>query len=247
MGDEFDFDGVVDNLGSYDQGVAPTMPNFGSFDFGPGLFNVADFQIPTAGYTMPAMPPMDMPPMAMPPVDFGSMDAGPAASQLSSVDQAYLNQLNGDYSPTPQKGFMDYAKEYGPYLMSPNPLAAILINKLAEAAGNYAGGGTQGNLASSGTASLLSGASPQQALKNAALSELGGQTSQGISSLMPKSENPSVFEEYLNKAAPNVGAQALTALLTGNSGSLAPLIKNALVGTGKNMATNRVFGALTGD
>lgn len=242
MGDEFDFDGVVDNLGSYDQGVAPTMPNFGSFDFGPGLFNVADFQAPTAGYTMP---PMAMPPM--PPVDFGSMYAGPAASQLSSVDQAYLNQLNGEYSPTPQKGILDYAKEYGPYLMSPNPLAAILINKLAEAAGNYAGGGTQGNLASSGTASLLSGASPQQALANAALSEVGNQASQGISSLMPKSENPSVFEEYLNKAAPNVGAQALTALLTGNSGSLAPLIKNALVGTGKNMAANKMFGALTGD
>jgi hypothetical protein len=244
MGDEFDFDGVVDNLGSYDQGVAPTMPNFGSFDFGPGLFNVADFQTPTAGYTMPAMPPMAMPPMAMPPVDFGSMDAGPA---LSSIDQAYLNQLNGEYSPTPQRGFLDYAKEYAPYLMSPNPLAAILINKLAEAAGNYAGGGTQGNLVSSGTSSLLSGASPQQALTNAALSELGSQTSQGISSLMPRSENPSLGEEFLNKAAPNVGAQALTALLTGNSGSLAPLIRNALIGTGKNMATNKVFGALTGD
>lgn len=244
MGDEFDFDGVVDNLGSYDQGVAPTMPSFGSFDFGPGLFNVADFQLPTSAY---AMPQMAMPPMAMPPVNFGSMDAGPAPTQLSSVDQAYLNQLNGEYLPTPQKGILDYAKEYGPYLMSPNPLAAILINKLAEAAGNYVGGGIPGNLASSGTSSLLSGASPQQALTNAALSELGNQTSQGISSLMPRSENPSLGEEFLNKAAPNIGAQALTALLTGNSGSLAPLIRNALIGTGKNMATNKVFGALTGD
>jgi hypothetical protein len=172
------------------------------------------------------------------------MDMGPGATTLSSVDQAYLNQLNG--SMPKEKGFIDYAKEYGPYLMSANPLAAILINKLSGLVGDSIGG-KEGQLAQTGTSSLLSGATPQQALVNTALSEVGGRTSEGISSLLPKNENPSLAQEYLSKAAPNVGAQLITALLTGNTGSLAPMVRNSLLGTGKSMAGNKVFGSLTGD
>jgi len=54
-------------------------------------------------------------------------------------------------------------------------------------------------------------------------------------------------QQFLNRAAPNVGSQLVTALLTGNAGSLAPMVRNALLGTGKSMVGNKVFGSLTGD
>jgi hypothetical protein len=232
MNEEYSFDDMLDSYGGQDQ--MPSNFDFGSMDFTPNLLNLPDMA--PVNY---AMPPVDMSQY-----NFGSLDAGPAATQLSSVDQAYLNQLNG--SMPAQKGFMDYAKEYGPYLLSPNPLASILINKLSGVVGD-AIGGKEGQLAETGTSSLLSGASPKQALINTALSEAGGRTAEGISSLLPKSDNPSVVEEYLSKAAPNVGAQLVTALLTGNTGSLAPMVRNSLLGTGKGMAANKVFGSLTGD
>jgi hypothetical protein len=232
MNEEYSFDDMLDSYGG--QETMPSNFDFGSMDFTPNLLNLPDMA--PVNY---AMPPVDMGQY-----NFGSLDAGPAAMPLSSVDQAYLNQLNG--SMPAEKGFMDYAKEYGPYLMSPNPLAAILINKLSGLVGDSIGG-KEGQLAQTGTSSLLSGANPQQALVNTALSEVGGRTAEGISSLLPKSENPSLVEEYLNKAAPNVGAQLVTALLTGNKGSLAPMVRNALLGTGKSMAGNKVFGSLTGD
>jgi hypothetical protein len=232
MNEEYNFDDVLDSYGGQDQ--MPSNFDFGSMDFTPNLFNLPDMA--PANY---AMPPIDMSQY-----NFGSLDAGPGAMQLSSVDQAILNQLNGGMPA--EKGFMDYAKEYGPYLLSPNPLAAILINKLSSAVGDSIGG-KEGQLAQTGTSSLLSGATPQQALVNTALSEVGGRTAEGISSLLPKNENPSLAEEYLSKAAPNVGAQLITALLTGNSGSLAPMVRNALLSTGKGMAANKVFGSLTGD
>lgn len=232
MNEEYSFDDMLDSYGGQDQ--MPSNFDFGSMDFTPNLLNLPDMA--PVNY---AMPPVDMSQY-----NFGSLDAGPAATQLSSVDQAYLNQLNG--SMPAEKGFMDYAKEYGPYLLSPNPLASILINKLSGVVGD-AIGGKEGQLAETGTSSLLSGASPKQALINTALSEAGGRTAEGISSLLPKSDNPSVVEEYLSKAAPNVGAQLVTALLTGNTGSLAPMVRNSLLGTGKGMAANKVFGSLTGD
>jgi hypothetical protein len=121
-----------------------------------------------------------------------------------------------------------------------------LVNKLSGLVGDYIGG-KEGQLAQTGTSSLLSGASPREALINTALSEAGGQASQGISSLLPQSENPSLAEEFISKAAPNVGANLVTALLTGNAGSLAPMVRNALLNTGKGMARDKVFGSLTGD
>jgi hypothetical protein len=232
MNEEYNFDDMLDSYGSQDQ--MPSNFDFSSMDFTPDLLNLPDMA--PANY---AVPPIDMSQYG-----FGSMDMGPGATQLSSVDQAYLNQLNG--SMPAEKGFMDYAKEYGPYLLSPNPLASILINKLSGVVGD-AIGGKEGQLAETGTSSLLSGASPKQALINTALSEAGGRTAEGISSLLPRSENPSLAEEYLSKAAPNVGAQLITALLTGNTGSLAPMVRNSLLGTGKSMAGNKVFGSLTGD
>lgn len=232
MNEEYNFDDMLDSYGGQDQ--MPANFDFGSMDFTPNLLNLPDMA--PANY---AIPPIDMSQYG-----FGSMDMGPAAMQLSSVDQAILNQLNGGMPK--ERGFVDYAKEYGPYLMSPNPLAAILINKLSGLVGDSIGG-KEGQLAQTGTSSLLSGATPQQALVNTALSEVGGKTAEGISSLLPKSENPSLVEEYLSKAAPNVGAQLITALLTGNTGSLAPMVRNSLLGTGKGMAANKVFGSLTGD
>ncbi len=232
MNEEYNFDDMLDSYGG--QETMPSNFDFGSMDFTPNLLNLPDMA--PVNYAMPTVD--------MSQYNFGSLDAGPAATQLSSVDQAYLNQLNG--SMPAQKGFMDYAKEYGPYLLSPNPLASILINKLSGVVGD-AIGGKEGQLAETGTSSLLSGASPKQALINTALSEAGGRTAEGISSLLPRSENPSLAEEFLNRAAPHVGAQLVTALLTGNTGSLAPMVRNSLLGTGKNMAANRVFGSLTGD
>jgi hypothetical protein len=232
MNEEYSFDDMLDSYGG--QETMPSNFDFGSMDFTPNLLNLPDMA--PVNY---AMPPVDMGQY-----NFGSLDAGPAAMPLSSVDQAYLNQLNG--SMPAEKGFMDYAKKYGPYLMSPNPLAAILIDKLSGMVGDSIGG-KEGQLAETGTSSLLSGASPKQALINTALSEAGGRAAEGISSLLPKSDNPSVVEEYLSKAAPNVGAQLVTALLTGNTGSLAPMVRNSLLGTGKGMAANKVFGSLTGD
>jgi hypothetical protein len=232
MDDEYSFDDMLDSYGGQDQ--MPSNFDFGSFDFGPGAFNLPDLSQVNYGPQS----------FDMGPIDFGSLDAGPGSMQLSGADQANLNKLNSG-APA-EKGFMDYAKEYGPYLMAPNPLAAILINKLSGIVGDSIGG-KEGQLAQTGTSSLLSGATPQQALANTALSEIGGRTSEGISSLLPRSENPSFAEEYLNKAAPNVGAQLVTALLTGNGGSLAPMVRNALLSTGKGMVGNKVFGSLTGD
>ena len=232
MDEEYNFDSMLDSYGGQEE--MPSNFDFGRMDFTPNLLNLPDMA--PVNY---AMPPIDMSQYG-----FGSMDMGPGATTLSSVDQAYLNQLNGGMPK--EKGFVDYAKEYGPYLMSPNPLAAILINKLSGLVGDSIGG-KEGQLAQTGTSSLLSGATPQQALINTALSEAGGRTAEGISSLLPKNENPSLAQEYLSKAAPNVGAQLITALLTGNTGSLAPMVRNSLLGTGKGMATNKVFGSLTGD
>jgi len=233
MYDDNDFDGMLDSYGGQDQ--APV--NFGDFDFTPNLLNLPDMA--PVNYAPQAMPQMDMGP-----IDWGSLDAGPGAIPLAPIDQANLNQLNGG-APA-EKSVLDYAKEYGPYLMSPNPLAAILVNKLSGLVGDYIGG-KEGQLAQTGTSSLLSGASPREALINTALSEAGGQASQGISSLLPQSENPSLAEEFINRAAPNVGANLVTALLTGNAGSLAPMVRNALLNTGKGMARDKVFGSLTGD
>jgi len=232
MNEEYNFDDMLDSYSG--QEAMPFNFDFGSMDFTPNLLN------------LPEMAPVNyaMPTVDMSQYNFGSLDAGPAATQLSSVDQAYLNQLNG--SMPAEKGFMDYAKEYGPYLLSPNLLASILINKLSGLVGDSIGG-KEGQLAQTGTSSLLSGATPQQALINTALSEVGGRTAEGISSLLPRSENPSLVEEYLSKAAPNVGAQLVAALLTGNTGSLAPMVRNSLLGTGKSMVGNKVFGSLTGD
>ena len=232
MNEEYNFDDMFDSYGG--QETMPSNFDFGSMDFTPNLLNLPDMA--PANYAMPTID--------MSQYDFGSLDAGPGAMQLSSVDQAILNQLNGGMPA--QKSFGDYAKEYGPYLISPNPLATILINKLSGLVGDSIGG-KEGQLAQTGTSSLLSGATPQQALINTALSEVGNRTAEGISSLLPKSDNPSLVEEYLNRAAPNVGAQLVTALLTGNSGSLAPLVRNALLSTGKSMAADKVFGSLTGD
>ena len=232
MDEEYNFDSMLDSYGGQEE--MPSNFDFGSMDFTPNLLN------------LPEMAPVNyaMPPVDMSQYSFGSMDMGPGATTLSSVDQAYLNQLNGGMPK--EKGFVDYAKEYGPYLMSPNPLAAILINKLSGLVGDSIGG-KEGQLAQTGTSNLLSGSTLPQALLNTAVSEAGGRTAEGISSLLPKNENPSLAEEYLSKAAPNVGAQLITALLTGNTGSLAPMVRNSLLGTGKSMAGNKVFGSLTGD
>ena len=232
MDEEYNFDSMLDSYGGQEE--MPSNFDFGSMDFTPNLLN------------LPEMAPVNyaMPPVDMSQYSFGSMDMGPGATTLSSVDQAYLNQLNGGMPK--EKGFVDYAKEYGPYLMSPNPLAAILINKLSGLVGDSIGG-KEGQLAQTGTSNLLSGSTLPQALLNTAVSEAGGRTAEGISSLLPKNENPSLAQEYLSKAAPNVGAQLITALLTGNTGSLAPMVRNSLLGTGKSMATNKVFGSLTGD
>ena len=232
MNEEYSFDDMLDSYGG--QESMPSNFDFGSFDFGPGAFDLPDLSQVNYGPQS----------FDMGSIDFGSLDAGPAAMPLSSADQAILNQFN--VSMPPEKGFMDYAKEYGPYLLSPNPLASILINKLSGMVGDSIGG-KEGQLAQTGTANLLSGSTPQQALANTLLSEVGGQTSQGISSLLPKSDNPSLAQEFLNRAAPNVGAQLVTALLTGNTGSLAPMVRNSLLGTGKSMVGNKVFGSLTGD
>ena len=232
MDEEYNFDDMLDSYGGQEE--MPSNFDFGSMDFTPNLLN------------LPEMAPVNyaMPPVDMSQYSFGSMDMGPGATTLSSVDQAYLNQLNGGMPK--EKGFVDYAKEYGPYLMSPNPLAAILINKLSGLVGDSIGG-KEGQLAQTGTSNLLSGSTLPQALLNTAVSEAGGRTAEGISSLLPKNENPSLAQEYLSKAAPNVGAQLITALLTGNTGSLAPMVRNSLLGTGKSMAGNKVFGSLTGD
>jgi hypothetical protein len=248
MYDESDFDGLVDSYGSQDS--LPSNFDFKNFDFTPNLLNLPDM----------AAQPMQQP------IDMGSVNLGSAsASPLSSVDQAYLNQLNygneGINYPTTastqgsggspvgsskEMGVMDYAKEYGPHLLSPNPLASILISKLSSLLGESIGG-KEGELSQTAASSLLRGASPQQALANTALSEAANQTHQGVSSLLPKSENPSLAEDYLNKAAPNLGSTLITALLTGNAGSLSPMLKNTLLNTGKGMATDKVFGSLTGD
>lgn len=238
MNDDFDFDGFLGSLDMPDYGETPSfqsqnmdfssllndvsMPSFTVPDFSMPSFTAPDFSTPVleANYFQPTN--------YFPDENFLSANAAP---QLA---------------PT-TRGMLDYAKEYGPYLLAPNPLAAILINKLSNAAGDYFGGGTAGNLASTGTSSLLSGATPQQALVNAVMSEVGSQTSQGISSLMPQDESQSLAQQFLNKAAPNVGSQLVTALLTGNKGSLAPIVRNALLGTGRNMATKKVFGSITGD
>lgn len=229
MDEDFDFDGLFGSLDMPDFGEAPSFQSQ-NMDFS-SLFGNA------------ASPSFTAPDLTTTALDTNYFQ--PSVSYLP--DENFLNANAAAQTAPAEKGVLDYAKEYGPYLLAPNPLAAILVNKLSSAAGDYFGGGTAGNLASSGTSSLLSGATPQQALTNAALSEISNQTSQGISSLLPQSDNPSLAQEYLNRAAPNVGAQLVTALLTGNAGSLAPMVKSALLNTGKGMATNKVFGSLTGD
>jgi hypothetical protein len=228
MDEDFDFDGFLGSLDMPDYGEAPSFQSQ-NMDFS-SLFN--DVSMPS--FTAP---------------DFTTPALEDNYFQPSNYfpDENFLSANAAPQTAPAGRGVMDYAKEFGPYLLAPNPLAAILINKLSGAAGDYFGGGTVGNLASAGTSSLLSGATPQQALANAALSEAGNQTSQGISSLMPQGENQSLAQQFLNRAAPNVGTQLVTALLTGNSGSLAPLIRNSLLSTGKSMAADKVFGSLTGD
>jgi hypothetical protein len=228
MDEDFDFDGFLGSLDMPDYGEAPSFQSQ-NMDFN-SLFNDVSMPSFTApDFTAPAFDTNYFQPANyFPDENFLSANAAPQVAPA-------------------EKGMLDYAKEYGPYLLAPNPLAAILLNKLSGAAGDYFGGGTAGNLASTGTSSLLSGATPQQALVNAAMSEVGNQTSQGISSLMPKGEDQSLAQQFLNRAAPNVGSQLVTALLTGNAGSLAPMVRNALLGTGKSMVGNKVFGSLTGD
>jgi len=228
MDEDFDFDGFLGSLDMPDYGEAPSFQSQ-NMDFN-SLFNDVSMPSFTApDFTAPAF------------------DTNYFQPANYFPDENFLNANTAPQVAPAEKGMLDYAKEYGPYLLAPNPLAAILINKLSGAAGNYFGGGTAGNLASTGTSSLLSGATPQQALVNAAMSEVGNQTSQGISSLMPKGEDQSLAQQFLNRAAPNVGSQLVTALLTGNAGSLAPMVRNALLGTGKSMVGNKVFGSLTGD
>ena len=228
MDDDFDFDGF---LGSLDMPSYEESPSFQSesIDFGSLLNDVS------------------MPSFAAPDFTASALDANYFQPASYFPDENFLSANAAPQTAPAGKGVMDYAKEFGPYLLAPNPLAAILINKFSGAAGDYFGGGTAGNLASAGTSSLLSGATPQQALANAALSEVGNQTSQGISSLMPQGENQSLAQQFLNRAAPNVGSQLVTALLTGNTGSLAPMVRSALINTGKGMAADKVFGSLTGD
>ena len=228
MDEDFDFDGFLGSLDMPDYGEAPSFQSQ-NMDFGSLLNDVA------------------MPSFAAPDFTTPALDANYFQPANYFPDENFLSANAAPQVAPAEKGMLDYAKEYGPYLLAPNPLAAILINKLSGAAGDYFGGGTAGNLASTGTSSLLSGASPQQALVNAAMSEVGNQTSQGISSLMPQGENQGLVQEYLNRAAPNVGSQLVTALLTGNTGSLAPMVRNSLLGTGKSMVGNKVFGSLTGD
>ena len=228
MDEDFDFDGFLGSLDMPDYGEAPSFQSQ-NMDFGSLLNDVA------------------MPSFTAPDFTTTALDANYFQPANYFPDENFLSVNAAPQVAPAEKGMLDYAKEYGPYLLAPNPLAAILINKLSGAAGDYFGGGTAGNLASTGTSSLLSGASPQQALVNAAMSEVGNQTSQGISSLMPQGENQGLVQEYLNRAAPNVGSQLVTALLTGNAGSLAPMVRNALLGTGKSMVGNKVFGSLTGD
>jgi len=229
MDDDFDFDGFLGSLDMPDYGEAPSFQSQ-NMDFGSLLNDVSMPSFTAPDFTTPALDTNYFQPANyFPDENFLSANTAPQVA------------------PPVEKGMLDYAKEYGPYLLAPNPLAAILINKLSGAAGDYFGGGTAGNLASTGTSSLLSGASPQQALVNAAMSEVGNQTSQGISSLMPQGEDQSLAQQFINRAAPNVGSQLVTALLTGNAGSLAPMVRNALLGTGKSMVGNKVFGSLTGD
>jgi hypothetical protein len=227
MDDDFDFDGFLGSLDMPSYGESPSFQSE-SIDFGSLLNDVS-----TPSFTAP---------------DFSTPALEANYFQPSNYfpDENFLSANAAPQTAPAGRGMLDYAKEFGPYLLAPNPLAAILVNKLSSAAGDYFGG-KEGQLAQTGTASLLSGATPQQALINTALSEVGNQTSQGISSLLPKSDNPSLAQEYLNRAAPNMGAQLVTALLTGNSGSLAPLVRNVLLGTGKSMAADKVFGSLTGD
>jgi len=228
MDDDFDFDGFLGSLDMPDYGEVPSFQSQ-NMDFS-SLFNDVSMPSFTApDFTAPAL------------------DANYFQPANYFPDENFLNANAAPQVAPTEKGFIDYAKEYGPYLLAPNPLAAILVNKLSGMAGDYFGGGTAGNLASTGTSSLLSGATPQQALVNAAMSEVGNQTSQGISSLMPQGENQSLAQQFLNRAAPNVGSQLVTALLTGNTGSLAPMVRSALLNTGKGMAANKVFGSLTGD
>lgn len=236
MDNEYDFDEMLGSLESGGQNTPPSNFDIGSLDFGPGAFDISNFQTPS-NYSFNQ-------PINLNNFDWGSLDAGPGAVSLTPADQVNLNKLNG--GEPPEKGFVDYAKEYGPYLMSPNPLAAILINKLSSAVGDYIGG-KEGQLAQTGTSSLLSGATPSQALTNTVLSEFGNQTSQGISSLLPKDENPSLAQEYLNRVIPNIGAQFATSLLTGNTGALIPMIKSSLLGSAKNLTGNKVLTSLTGD
>ena len=228
MDEDFDFDGFLGSLDMPDYGEAPSFQSQ-NMDFGSLLNDVA------------------MPSFAAPDFTTPALDANYFQPANYFPDENFLSANAAPQVAPAEKGMLDYAKEYGPYLLAPNPLAAILVNKLSGMAGDYFGGGTAGNLASTGTSSLLSGASPQQALLNAAMSEVGNQTSKGISSLMPQGENQGLVQEYLNRAAPNVGSQLVTALLTGNAGSLAPMVRNALLGTGKSMVGNKVFGSLTGD
>ena len=228
MNEDFDFDGFLGSLDMPDYGEAPSFQSQ-NMDFGSLLNDVAMPSFTAPDFTTPAL------------------DANYFQPANYFPDENFLSANAAPQVAPTEKGVLDYAKEYGPYLLAPNPLAAILINKLSGAAGDYFGGGTAGNLASTGTSSLLSGATPQQALANAALSEVGNQTSQGISSLMPQGEGQSLAQEFLNRAAPNVGSQLVTALLTGNTGSLAPIVRSALLNTGKGMAANKVFGSLTGD
>lgn len=223
MDNEYDFDEMLGSLDLGGQNTPPSNFDIGSLDFGPGAFDISNFQAPS-NYSLNQ-------PIDFGNFDWGSMDAGPAATQIDMPKE---------------KSFGDYAKEYGPYLMSPNPLAAILINKLSGSVGDYIGG-KEGQLAQTGTSSLLSGATPSQALTNTVLSEFGNQTSQGISSLLPKNENPSLAQEYLNQVIPNIGAQVATSLLTGNTGALIPMIKSSLLGSAKNLTGNKVLTSLTGD
>jgi hypothetical protein len=228
MDDDFDFDGFLGGLDMPDYGEAPSFQSQ-NMDFS-SLFND-----------------VSMPSFTAPEFTTPALDTNYFQPANYFPDENFLSANAASQAAPAEKGILDYAKKYGPYLLAPNPLAAILVNKLSGMAGDYFGGGAAGNLASTGTSSLLSGSTPQQALANTVLSEIGGRTSEGISSLLPRSENPSFAEEYLNKAAPNVGAQLVTALLSGNAGSLAPMVRNALLGSGKDMVRKKVFGSLTGD
>ena len=135
MDEDFDFDGFLGSLDMPDYGEAPSFQSQ-NMDFGSLLNDVAMPSFTAPDFTTPAL------------------DANYFQPANYFPDENFLSANAAPQVAPTEKGVLDYAKEYGPYLLAPNPLAAILVNKLSGMAGDYFGGGTAGNLASTGTSSL---------------------------------------------------------------------------------------------